>query len=466
MEDTLIIALEIGSSKIKGATGAISQDGSLSIRAVEVEPISDIVRYGCIRNIVETERAVQNVLSRLELRESPRKVQGVYLSIGGRSMTSRIIEIERQLPHETLITKDLIDGMAAEAREYNIPGHKIIAAEQREVVVNNEITSWPIGAIGSHILIRYSVISCRSQLYDHLRSVVEDRMGLKIMGIFPRPAVQADMVLLDEEKRLGCMLVDFGAETTSVAIYRGGSLERVSVIPMGSRNITRDITSLNVLEESAEELKRTVGSAESGRADNSQRSSLPGQPDAASVNNYVAARAAEIILNIVEQVKHAGLQTDKLPKGIVIVGNGAKLNGFTSRLEQLSGMMVRVGSPSQSRMRILDGRIQPYDSIDVLSILRKALDNPKECFTPAPKPEQPVQQPIAETPAVTQPAPAPMPNAAAKEPVRNAGNKGLPPKPEVIRKKSFTKSFGEKINKITSHIGESIGRAFDEDDDE
>ncbi|MDE6394617.1 MAG: cell division protein FtsA, partial [Duncaniella sp.] len=102
MEEKLIIALEIGSSKIKGATGSIGTDGSLTVKAVEEEPISDIVRYGCIRNIAETAQAVQNVISRLEQREAPRKIEGVYITIGGRSLSTKSSEVERLFPTETI----------------------------------------------------------------------------------------------------------------------------------------------------------------------------------------------------------------------------------------------------------------------------------------------------------------------------------------------------------------------------
>jgi len=93
MEEKIIIALEIGSSKIKGATGAVGPDGAINVKAVEREPISDIVRYGCVRNIVETAQAVRKVIDRLELRESPRKIEGIYLSIGGRSLSSQAATI-------------------------------------------------------------------------------------------------------------------------------------------------------------------------------------------------------------------------------------------------------------------------------------------------------------------------------------------------------------------------------------
>ncbi len=56
------------------------------------------------------------------------------------------------------------------------------------------------------------------------------------MDTFARPIALAELVLLNEEKKLGCMLVDVGAETTTVAIYKGGVLMHLAVLPMGSRS--------------------------------------------------------------------------------------------------------------------------------------------------------------------------------------------------------------------------------------
>ena len=375
MEEKLIIALEIGSSKIKGATGSVGPDGALNVKAVEEEPISDIVRYGCIRNIVETAQAVRNVISRLEQREAPNKLEGVYLSIGGRSLTAQSVDIEKHLPTESIITEEIIRDITREAIEYPLIDRTVVDVTPRELLIDNISMPKPVGALGSHILARLNIVHCRPQLLRNLTVVIEERLGLKIMDTFVRPLAIADLVLLNEEKRLGCMLVDFGAETTTVAIYRNGVLQHLAVLPMGSRNITRDITALNYLEEEAEELKCQRGSALP------THESKPGQPDFVAINNYASARAGEIIVNIAEQVKYAGLTPEKLAKGIVIVGRGARLNDFNRRLEQLTGMTVRTGAPG-NRIRILDGRIQASDSVDVIAILNKAAQSdPQQCMS-------------------------------------------------------------------------------------
>ncbi|MDE5725614.1 MAG: hypothetical protein K2I12_06355 [Duncaniella sp.] len=459
MEEKTLIALEIGSSKIKGAVGTVDTSGSLNVKAVEEERICDIVHHGCILNVVETASAVRNVVGRLEQRLAPRKVQGVYLSIGGRSLSASAINIERRMAQETEITRSLIEEITDEALSSAIPDRDVVSVTPRELlVVNGTPTSKPVGMIGSHVSASLNLITCRSQLVRNLSRVIEERLGLRIVDTFVRPLAEADLVLTSEEKRLGCMLVDFGAETTTVAIYKNGVLVHLATIPMGSRNITRDITALNHLEERAEELKIQGGSALPGQ----ESGMMGGGAEYAAVNNYVAARAGEIILNIVKQIEYAGFTPDRLPEGIVIIGRGARLNGFNQRLEQMSELRVRTGAVG-NKVRILDGRISGADAVDVISILTEAARNfPSECLSPKPiesRPivndtpvyQRPVETPTYQRPAVATPttpaAPAtpatPATPAAPATPVTPAAattthtppfNPPIPPRPAVERR--------------------------------
>lgn len=389
MEDKYIVAIEIGSSKIKGAVGTIDSSGTLTVKAVEEEKISDIVRYGCILNVVETASAIRDVISRLEKRVAPRRVEAVYLSAGGRSLRADRVQIERRLPVESEITRDLIADITDEALASPLHDRQVIGATIRDLRIDGTPSPRPIGQLGSHILASMNLISCRTQLLRNLSHVVEDRLHLKAKRIFLRPLAVADLVLVPNEMRLGCVLVDFGAETTTVSVYKEGSLRHLAVLPLGSRNITRDITHLNYLEERAEELKIQGGSALTS-TDHASATRAYSSPEFTVINNYVAARAGEIIANINEQIKQSGLTPDKLPGGIIIVGRGARLNGFNQRLAQMTGMPFRVGTPSQ-RIRITDSSIEPADAVDILAILNMAAkDQPVECMS-IPEPERPAE---------------------------------------------------------------------------
>lgn len=451
MEEKTIIALEVGSSKIKGAAGIVDPNGSLTVKAVEEEAISDIVRYGCVRNVVETATAVRSVIDRLQSRLAPRRIEGVYLSVGGRSLASSVHTVERRLGQETEVTRQLIDSIIDEALRSSIPDRTVIDVIPRELIVDGTVDSKPIGTMASTVEARLNLITCRTQLMRNLLMVIEERLGLKVMDTFVRPLAEADLVLLPEEKRLGCMMVDFGAETTTVAIYRGGVLVHLATLPMGSRNITRDITALNHLEERAEDLKIQGGCALSGF----DSSAIPvAGVDFTAVNNYVSARSSEIILNIIEQVKQAGLTADRLPAGIVIVGRGARLNGFNQRLEEMSRMKVRIGAPG-NRVRILDSRSHGSDAVDVIAILAEAArNNPVDCLSkPEPKPApEPAPQPVPE------PAPAPQPRPATVVTPPRPVNPNPAPAPAPKRGDGFWGKIVKKgRERLTSFMTEDDG---------
>ncbi len=394
MEQKYIVALETGSSKIRGAVGCVDETGVLTVKAVEEERLTDCVRYGQVRNVAEVSQAISGIISRLERLDPSRRITGIYTALGGKSTMLSTRTVEHRLAADTEITRDHIARLADEARATVLPEREIVAVTPRNFVVDNDSTMNPVGTFGRTIEADYNLVSCRNLLKRNLRVVLE-KTGVNVLGYIPRQLAIADLVLTPDEKRLGCMLVDFGAETVTVSIYKGGALLYLATLPMGSRNITRDITSLHHLEENAERIKKNVGNAAAEIASENA--------DYADVNALVAARAGEIIANIREQIAYARLTPDDLPAGIVITGGGAKLKGFNSRLEKAVGLAVRTGLPGQ-KVRIVDSRIQPVDAVDVIAILAAGARDGKSCMS------EPEPEPAPEPEPVHSAEPAPIPN--------------------------------------------------------
>ena len=163
------------------------------------------------------------------------------------------------------------------------------------------------------------------------------------------------------------MLVDMGAETTTVSIYKDGSLVYLSTLPLGGRNITRDITiGLNVLEDTAERVKKNISNPLDKNVD---RVSIEGvnSTDAA---NYIVARAGEIIANVKQQITYAGVKLTDL-HNIVLIGGGAQLQGIARKLEDEIKLKVRIGSYPKS-LNILDHNINRAEYVQLFSLLTKA----------------------------------------------------------------------------------------------
>lgn len=378
MSERYIVAFEIGSSKIRGAVAVADEAGMVDVIAAEEEKLVDSVRYGCIQN-VDVSNAISRVCKRLE--DYPRlkdaTITGAYVGLGGKSLSSSIVEVSTSLPAEMEITADMIATLKAKAEEMVAEGRDVADVVPVRFTVDNKVQVNPVGSYGQQLGARMAVVSCMPQIKRMLRRVFSERLGLNINSYIVRPLAEAAMALTDDERRLGCMFVDFGAETTSVAIYKNGAPVYMVTLPMGSRNITLDLTSLNYIEERAEEIKRL-----SGNAMPQEGLRRPGADgiDYTEVNNYVHARAAEIVQNILAQIEYAGLKRTDLPAGIVIVGGGARLRGFNELLDKQGKMKVRLGSV-QGSVRISDGQIHPAETIDVISILLAASRLPEaECI--------------------------------------------------------------------------------------
>lgn len=386
MEPKYVIALEIGSSKIRGAAGTVDDSGILTVVALEEERLIDCVRYGCIRNVEEVSSRINRIIKKLENRLHPRRVRHVYVALGGMTFSALQRDVSRRLPEETDITEGLLADLKAQAFELPAGGREVIDVVERRFFIDRNQMPQPIGAYGQDIKAEYNLITCRSKTRQMIQRAVSERLRLGIAGYVVRQIAQADLVLSSDEKKLGCVLVDLGAETTAVAIYKNGYLNYFATLPLGSRNITLDIShALNHLEERAEEYKKIGGNASAERQP--QRFSTDGI-NYDDINNYVSARSGEIIANINEQIKYADLSPAKLPAGIVVVGGGARLAGFTERLEQETKMTVRIGVPT-SYVRILDGRIQGAEAVDVISVLYAAArSGAKECME-LPPPQRP-----------------------------------------------------------------------------
>lgn len=423
--DKYIAALEISSSKVIGAVGIVGKSGQLEIIAVEQEKSTDSVRYGQIQNTEETSTLTNYVLERLERNNkiAPREITGVYVGLSGRSLRSIPIDVSLSLPDDTEISDAIIERLRNDALNTAIDSSlEIVDAVPRIFKVGKTETHRPIGMMGNSVAATYDLIVARPAIQNNLKRVIKDKLGLEIKGIVVTPLATGYVVLSEQEKKLGCMLVDIGAETTTVTIYSRGNLVYFATLPLGGRNITRDLTSLNELEEKAEEFKLNFGNA---MAPSTPSQVKVGRHKQSDISNIVVARAEEIVANIIEQPRYAGLKDTDIPEGIVLCGGGARLNGLMDLISKISGLKVRMASmPSYIRMN--DNNGQGMDSLQLAAIMyagaEKAAD---DCL----------QYPAEPAPSEPEPAPVVNPQPATR-----------------VKKPSFFNRIGNKLGRMFTPI--------------
>lgn len=379
-DDRYVAAIEISSSKIIAAVGKMHSDGRLDVLATEQERGVESVRYGEIKNLEETSMRIGRVLDKLQRKPSvaPREITALYVGLSGRSFRSIMTECELSMPDDTEITDDIIERLRQEAFATRIDSSlEIVDAIPRIYQVGKSETLSPKGAIGNHIRAVYDLIVCRPELRRNLSRTLEDKVGIPVCGYVITALSTAQVILKSEEKRLGCMLVDLGAETTTVTIYKDGSLRYYATLPLGGRNITRDLTSLNFLEERAEDIKITMGNAIARETSTSLN--LSGVKTS-EINDRIVSRSEEIVANIVEQVKYAGMKDSDLPAGIICIGGGMNLNGMIDLLGRQTGLHVSRGKLPEY-IHVEDARVPMSEILQVSSVLYcGSVDSDEECL--------------------------------------------------------------------------------------
>lgn len=150
---------------------------------------------------------------------------------------------------------------------------------------------------------------------------------MEIAELYLAPLALADAVLTETEKRSGCILVDLGADTTTVLVYYKNILRHLAVIPLGGENITKDITSLLMEESQAEGMKLKYASAYTDNKDIDENKKYPIDSDrkveSRKFIEIVESRLQEIIENVFYQVPNE--YADKLIGGIILTGGGANM---------------------------------------------------------------------------------------------------------------------------------------------
>ncbi|MDE5554877.1 MAG: hypothetical protein K2J10_06815 [Muribaculaceae bacterium] len=392
MDTRYIVVLEIGSSNIKGLAASVGELGEINIIAIEETRVTNCVRYGKIQNVQEVSAHVNDIIRKLENNPliAPRKITDVYVALGGRSLSTVTAQAQAKFPNAVEITPETIDRLKRDASFGLVTDKLNLDMVPHVFFVDKSEVKNVVGTIGNHIRAEFSAIVISPSIRNNLDRIKFDGRTIERHYVV-RPTAVADLVLTASEKQLGCALVDFGAETTTITIYKGDVLQTIVTLPIGSRNITRDLMiGLSMTEDSAEMAKARTGSATP--VDAATSSDI-------EINNYIVARAGEIVANILHQIEAAGFKPQSLPAGIILTGGGSRLRNFNRLMEAQSKMPVRMAAIDSS-LQFKGSGFDRNTNIDLLAIAKYAAEKSTiDCLTPAPEPVvEPEPEPVASEP--------------------------------------------------------------------
>ena len=439
-EKEIIVALEFGTSAIRAIAGRKKADGSIQVLGIEHERVTDAIQRGVIYNIDKTTQAITNVTRRLN-DSLGIHIQRAYVGVGGQSLHTAGNIVSRGLETKVKITPELVDNLMDNNRATQYTDSQILEVVPQEYMVGNRIVTDPVGIQSDQIEARFMNVVARNTLLENINKCM--RMAeIEVADLFISPLALADVLLSDNEKRSGCAMVDFGAGTTTVAVYNGNLLRHLVVIPLGGNNITNDLVLTHQMDfEEAESLKRKSGVAYvAAESDNPQQIPISNDRKISEneLQNIIGAREEEIIQNIWHQIERV---SDKLLSGIITTGGAAQLKDMPEAIKHYTQFQkVKMAKSLITTVDVSDGVTTPQGiSIDTLIALLMHGDS--NCAS-EPEPEEEVAEPVVE-----------QPEEPAKPEVKPAEQ------PEPVVEKPKGPSRWKRLTQV-------LGRIFEEESDD
>lgn len=346
----LIVALDIGTSKVVAVVAEILPGGSFEVLGLGQHE-SRGMRKGVVVNIESTVNSIQRALEEAELMADC-KIREVYTGIAG-SHISSFNSSGMVAVKDKEVTATDVARVIETAQAVNIPTDQQVlhVLTQEFIVDSQEDIREPIGMSGLRLEVRVHIVTGAVSAAQNIVKCVR-RCGLEVQDLILQPLASSKACLTRDEKELGVVLVDIGGGTTDVAIYTGGAIRHTAVVPIAGDQITSDIAAmLRTPTPDAEEIKLRFGIAKHVLAHSDEQIEVPGLGDRPNRNVKRQALGAVIeprmeeLFTFVQQIIRESGYEDLLASGVVLTGGTALMPGIVELAEDVFLKPVRVAVP-------------------------------------------------------------------------------------------------------------------------
>ena len=334
-EKDIIVAVELGSTAIRGIAGKREPDGTMRILAISQEETNDSIRKGLVDNIDKTTQAISHVVKKIN-EELGITTKRIFVGLSGQSLKTMENKVPYQFAQQTIIDNKIIDQLKEINNSVVYPQAKIHDVIPQEYKIGNRHIQDPVGMQCEQIEARFINVVARNGMSENVERCVKNA-GLEVADLFISPICLADCLLTANEKRSGCALVDIGADTTTISVYYSNILRHLVVIPLGGNNVTTDISTKSIELGEAEQLKLKYGTAWHENEEEPNKNKIQISYDRTitegELSNITEARYEEIIVNIWAHIKQ---YNDKLLSGILLTGGASKAKNLIKAITEYS----------------------------------------------------------------------------------------------------------------------------------
>lgn len=350
----LVAGLDVGSGRITcligspdAATGSVKVLGGASVacRGVKGGVVINILEAAAAatRAVEEAEAAVGATVSQVWL-----GVRGSHLQSFNNRGAFNIARTDRE------ITAADVDSVVGSAKAIPLSSDREIlhVVPQGFSLDRQRGVPHPVGMEASLLEVDVHIVTASSAHLNNIMKTV-GQAGFQVVEPVYGLLAAGELLVTQEEKELGSVLIDLGGQSLSIGVYCEGAIKYSKEIPIGSDFITRDLAvGLKTSIATADRIKIEHGIAHpsllNGDADvdcHGIDGRTPLKIKTSTMMSIILPRVEEIFSVVAEDLQNSSYADVVAPGGAILTGGGSLMRGTAEAAHTILGVPVRHGVP-------------------------------------------------------------------------------------------------------------------------
>ena len=352
LQSVPLVAVDLGSHGVRAMAAEITTGGLLRILGVETSNKFECVERGIVTNTSDAGFMINEVLKKLSNRVRVEALPSAFVCVGGRTMQVVAVHSTRDQVRRKEIAQPLLDAMEVECKqkiEARNPDvavldlvpyfYKLDGVEQEHQPTENQRAA----LVEAHFIAFVGKKELEQKIVDSF-----NRSAKRLEHIYVRPDALMNAITTDEDMANGCAILDMGAQTTTLTVYKGNQYLYNKVVPLGGYDITRDIEQIGISLTYAEQLKCKYGYASADMVSTNHRFRLPAPTMPQGEVAVMATEIADIISARLEQMLTPLLDVLNAEASrfrvLYVTGGAAMLQGLVEYIQAKTSIPVMYGS--------------------------------------------------------------------------------------------------------------------------
>jgi cell division protein FtsA len=352
LQSVPLVAVDLGSHGVRAMAAEMTTGGLLRILGVETSNKFECVERGIVTNTSDAGFMINEVLKKLSNRVRVEALPSAFVCVGGRTMQVVAVHSTRDQVRRKEIAQPLLDAMEVECKqkiEARNPDvavldlvpyfYKLDGVEQEYQPTENQRAA----LVEAHFIAFVGKKELEQKIVDSF-----NRSAKRLEHIYVRPDALMNAITTDEDMANGCAILDMGAQTTTLTVYKGNQYLYNKVVPLGGYDITRDIEQIGISLAYAEQLKCKYGYASADMVSTNHRFRLPAPTMPQGEVAVMATEIADIISARLEQMLTPLLDVLNAEASrfrvLYVTGGAAMLQGLVEYIQAKTSIPVMYGS--------------------------------------------------------------------------------------------------------------------------